>query len=248
MKRIICSVMIITLILLSGCSAGKRNTTKQSVTQPNTTQAVTTLSMSNSKSEKTKSLKITNKNKKVKKDKASKKKYKKYKDLPGYKEYISDRNEGSITSFCGMVPSIYDNKKARAYYKKNSRKAGNFLVTNYLDGICINKVINLKKWDGKISEKIDGSNVIKLGSNYSSCNGRFSDLKSFTCGKKIYSKYSKVFLPKTIKYIDNYNIASEEIRHSYIVDKDNPYYTDDGSVLYVFDKNDKKHEAHIYSF
>ena len=248
MKKTICITILIALVLLSSCSVSETNSTKQKVTEPNTTQAVTTLCMSNSKSEKTKSSKITNTNTKAKKDKTSKKKYKNYKDIPGYIEYISDRNEGRFTSFCGMVPSIYDNKKARSYYKKNIRKAGNFLVTNYLDGICINKVINRKKWDGKIPEKIDGLNVIKLGCNYSSCDGKYCDVKSFTCGKKIYSKYSEVFLPKSIKYIDNYNIASEEIRHCYVVDKDNPYYINDGDLLYAIDKNGRKHEAHIYSY
>ena len=238
--------MVIILVLLSSCSVSETNSTKPKVAEPNTTQAVTTLCMSNSKSEKTKSSKITNT--KAKKDKTSKKKYKNYKDIPGYKEYISDRNEGRFTSFCGMVPSIYDNKKARSYYKKNIRKAGNFLVTNYLDGICINKVINRKKWDGKIPEKIDGLNVIKLGCNYSSCDGKYCDVKSFTCGKKYILSILKFFLPKSIKYIDNYNIASEEIRHCYVVDKDNPYYINDGDLLYAIDKNGRKHEAHIYSY
>ena len=248
MKKTICITILIALVLLSSCSVSETNSTKQKVTEPNTTQAVTTLCMSNSKSEKTKSSKITNTNTKAKKDKTSKKKYKNYKDIPGYKEYISDRNKGEITSFCCMCSSLYLSEKARTYYKKNIRKAGNFLVTNYLDGICINKVINRKKWDGKIPEKIEGLPVIKLGSYYFYYERNVPEslnVLSFASEKKIYSHYSLVYLPKTIKYIDYQNLNISRIRHRYIVNKNNPYYkADDDGWLYVIDQKGKKLDAY----
>ena len=248
MKKTICITILIALVSLSGCSVSETNSTKQKVTEPNTTQAVTTLCMSNSKSEKTKSSKITNTNTKAKKDKTSKKKYKNYKDIPGYIEYISDRNKGEITSFCCMCSSLYLSEKARTYYKKNIRKAGNFLVTNYLDGICINKVINRKKWDGKIPEKIEGLPVIKLGSYYFYYERNVPEslnVLSFASEKKIYSHYSLVYLPKTIKYIDYQNLNISRIRHRYIVNKNNPYYkADDDGWLYVIDQKGKKLDAY----
>lgn len=248
MKKTICITILIALVLLSSCSVSETNSTKQKVVEPNTTQAVTTLCMSNSKSEKTKSSKITNTNTKAKKDKTSKKKYKNYKDIPGYIEYISDRNKGEITSFCCMCSSLYLSEKARTYYKKNIRKAGNFLVTNYLDGICINKVINRKKWDGKIPEKIEGLPVIKLGSYYFYYERNVPEslnVLSFASEKKIYSHYSLVYLPKTIKYIDYQNLNISRIRHRYIVNKNNPYYkADDDGWLYVIDQKGKKLDAY----
>lgn len=190
----------------------------------------------------------------------SSEKYKKlgkdYEKISGYEEYISDRDKGVITSFCGtnefVDPSPYKHnekqvfKKAREYYKKNSRKSGNFIITNYLDGICINRVIDLKNWDYKIPEKIEGLPVVKLGS--------YPD-KDDCLQPAIYlgleAKKETVYLPKTLKYIDF--ICLDWLWNSvfYSVDKQNPYYAnnstdyddylfaiEDGFVQYAYYNND----------
>lgn len=183
--------------------------------------------------------------------KTSSEKYKKlgkdYEKISGYDEYISDRDKGVITSFCGSE-AFFDSyftefntkqefKKAREYYKKNSRKSGNFIITNYLDGICINRVIDLKNWDYKIPEKIEGLPVVKLGS--------YPD-KDNVSKPAIYlgieAKKQTVHLPKTLKYIEFDCLDWLWNSVYYKIDKDNPYYANnyyannsDGDELYALE-------------
>ena len=192
--------------------------------------------------------------------KNSSEKYKKlgkdYEKIPGYYEYISDRNKGLITSFCGSDAFVDSSgtayntkqefKKAREYYRKNSRKSGNFIITNYLDGICINRVFDLKNWDYNIPEKIEGLPVVKLGS--------YPD-KNNILRPAIYlgieKKKQTVYLPKTLKYIDFDCLDWLWNSVFYSVDKDNPYYAnnstdgddylfaiEDGFVQYAYYNND----------
>lgn len=183
--------------------------------------------------------------------KSSSEKYKKlgkdYEKISGYEEYISDRDKGVFTSFCGLYE--YNDKqsikKAREYYKNNSRKSGNFIITNYLDGICINKVIDVKNWDYKIPEKIEGLPVIKLGSYFDKDN--FLQ-PAIYLGIEV--KKQTVYLPKTLKYIDFDCLDWLWNSVFYSVDKDNPYYAnssteyecffalEDGFVQYAYFNND----------
>ncbi|MBR2279945.1 MAG: hypothetical protein IJ903_03360 [Ruminococcus sp.] len=183
--------------------------------------------------------------------KKSSEKYKKlgkdYEKISGYEEYISDRDKGVFTSFCGLYE--YNDKqsikKAREYYKNNSRKSGNFIITNYLDGICINKVIDVKNWDYKIPEKIEGLPVIKLGSYFDKDN--FLQ-PAIYLGIEV--KKQTVYLPKTLKYIDFDCLDWLWNSVFYSVDKDNPYYAnssteyecffalEDGFVQYAYFNND----------
>ncbi len=183
--------------------------------------------------------------------KTSSEKYKKlgkdYEKISGYEEYISDRDKGVFTSFCGLYE--YNDKqsikKAREYYKNNSRKSGNFIITNYLDGICINKVIDVKNWDYKIPEKIEGLPVIKLGSYFDKDN--FLQ-PAIYLGIEV--KKQTVYLPKTLKYIDFDCLDWLWNSVFYSVDKDNPYYAnssteyecffalEDGFVQYAYFNND----------
>lgn len=154
-------------------------------------------------------------------------KYKKlgkdFENIAGYEEYISDRNKGNSTSFCGITSSLENSKKAREYYKKNSRQNGNFIITNYLDGICINKVVDFNSWDGKIPEKIDGLPVIKLGSCLDSHNQKDSAIPMDARDEP-----SKVIcLTKYIKYIDFDWINRYWARVNLTVAKSNTYYTTD---------------------
>lgn len=160
-----------------------------------------------------------------------------YKSIAGYKEYISDRDKGEVTSFCGMATILEKNNKARSYYKNNVRKSGNFLITNYLDGICINKVIDITKWDFKIPEQIEGLPVIKLGSylDNNDCFRPFASLVGVNV-KFVMDEggYKVVRLSKNVKYIEADNLFRYENYIIYSVDKENPYYGTDKELTELY--------------
>ncbi|MBQ5399115.1 MAG: hypothetical protein IIU14_06750 [Ruminococcus sp.] len=144
-----------------------------------------------------------------------------YKKLHGYDEYVSDRDKGAVTSFCGLPSSLGTSKNAREYYKNNVREVDGFLVTDYLYGICINRVLEPSKWNGKIPEKIEDKPVIKLGSFPDSNN--FAE--SFAHDDEEEFNNWEVYLPETVKYIDNSNLRSGYFfKLVFSVDKENPYY------------------------
>lgn len=160
-----------------------------------------------------------------------------YKSIEGYKEYISNKDKGRITSFCGMSTVLESNDKARSYYKNNVRKSGNFLITNYLDGICINKVIDITKWDFKIPEQIEGLPVIKLGSYLN--NNDYSRPFASLVGEKVnFAKdeggYKVVRLSKNVKYIEAVNLYRYENFIIYSVDKENKYYGTDKELQELY--------------
>jgi hypothetical protein len=167
-----------------------------------------------------------------------------FKAIPGYKEYVNDRNTGNITSFCGTVPSVSNNKKARAYYKKNVRQSGNYLITNYLDGICINKVVDIEKWDYKIPEQIEGLPVVKLG-----CWLDGDSIEPFVVIDQSSYSAKEVQLSKFVKYIDSENLDRYWLYIYYSVDKTNPYYTTDENLdaLYAIENGEKK-SAYNYDY
>lgn len=180
-----------------------------------------------------------------------------YMDEKGYNEYISDKENGEITSFCGTSPSIKDNKKAIEYYNENKRECNGFLITNYEDGICINQVLNSNSWDWTIPETLDGFPVVKIGccrKKYNFENISYYDVEPFfiydstlSGDGTVENKWGEpVHLPKTIKYID-YQCLNEDFTHiTYTVDKENPYYySDENDNLYAIE-NGKKYLANIY--
>ena len=155
---------------------------------------------------------------------------KSYESIPGYMDYISDRFQGDFTSFCG-TPGMSNNEKAKDFYRKNVRKSGNYLVTNYLDGICINKVIDMKKWDCKIPEQIEGLPVVKLGSWLDDENNE-QPYASIDFNK---SNGKPVRMSKTVKYIDRNNLDNGWVYiYYYPIDKDNPYYAADEDAIGMY--------------
>lgn len=168
--------------------------------------------------------------------------YSNYKKEYGYSAYISDRNSGDETPFCNTQTSLEISKKAISYYKKNSRKVDDYIITNYEDGICINRVIHPAWWDYKIPETIDGRPVVKLGC-YINEQG---EILPFLNVDEDSSLSFSVYIPKTIKYID-WKCFSPKIEYN--VDESNPYYYsnyDDEGVaggeigLYAINENGDK--------
>lgn len=163
--------------------------------------------------------------------------YSNYKNVLGYEAYVSDRDTGEITPFCGTFSSLYDDTDAISYYNSNCRECDGFLITNYEDGICINKALNLF-WGGvRIPETLDGSPVVKLGSYIGD-----SFVEPFAEGKLGSDIW--VTIPKTVKYIDETVLLTTSCL-IYSVDGENPYYeSDEAGNLYV-KQNGKKERAVI---
>ncbi len=176
--------------------------------------------------------------------------YSNYKNEYGYSAYISDRNSGDETSFCKTQTSLEKSEKAVSFYENNNRQFNDFIITNYEDGICINRVLNPAWWDGKIPETIDGKPVVKLGC-YMNEQG---EVVPFVNINNDSSTGLSVFLPKTVKYIDEKCFST---KIEYNVDKDNPYYfsnydepVDDENIdeegLYAINNKGEKIFVYVY--
>lgn len=99
-------------------------------------------------------------------------------------------------------------KTARKKYKKSCKIAGDFLVSKYKEGLCINKYLGKEgtnnnnsklKINIKIPELIDGKKVLKIG-----CYLKKEKHYYCTCGpfSNIFAYESlNVFIPKTVKCI-----------------------------------------------
>ena len=106
-------------------------------------------------------------------------------------------------------------------------------------------MIDVKNWDYKIPEKIEGLPVIKLGSYFDKDN--FLQ-PAIYLGIEV--KKQTVYLPKTLKYIDFDCLDWLWNSVFYSVDKDHPYYAnssteyecffalEDGFVQYAYFNND----------
>lgn len=71
-----------------------------------------------------------------------KKDYSNYKNEEGYKEYISYVGKGLKYAPNFDIPnSINESEEALKYYNNNVRQYGDFLITNFMDGICINDYV-----------------------------------------------------------------------------------------------------------
>lgn len=163
--------------------------------------------------------------------------YSNYKNEEGYQEYISDSNTGyEDVPYYYVCDSMTESELARKYFKKNSRRVGDFLITDYMDGVCINKYCGFLFGDDLIiPEKIDGKPVVKLGGYFE------SGIESEDGYKEIIGAFGgnasvTIHIPSTVKIITQEAISSgwgmiadeDKYRYVYIigfdVDKDNPYY------------------------
>ena len=163
----------------------------------------------------------------------------KYTDIIGYDEYISDYNTGySGMNYYGINSSMESSLKAIDYYRSDSRIFGDYIVTDYLNGICINKYLG-NNTVVNIPTVIDGKKVIKIGS-YLRNNNSNEDIDSPFAG----IKNCVLNIPPTVKYIEEKSLlsfkgyVSDDIKKysPYIVeinvDSDNPFYSCKDGVLY----------------
>lgn len=181
------------------------------------------------------------------------------KDDQAYNAFPSETMEDWVECISNSVDFEAVETKLYKKIKASYRTVGDYTVSDYKDGVCINKLKFSKKQYKEglntitIPEKIDGKKVVKLGeyivnesyleyeSNYTSK----GFLTEFTDGYNI-----KLVIPKTVKYISanalkNINDYIEEddyfYSYGYIcdieVDKANPYYTSESGVMYSKDKS-----------
>ena len=178
-----------------------------------------------------------------------------YKDLPGYEAYISDRNAGyeQASYYCGYnaIEGYEDDEEsseARKYYKRNARRCGDYLITDYEDGICINRYYGTFN-EIKIPEELAGKPVVKLGAYLET--GKNVDIPDECEAVSAFSgiRDCTLYIPATVKYISSdtlweylgYINSEETIGDSphisqIYVDEDNPYYYSENGNLFTKDK------------
>jgi hypothetical protein len=157
-----------------------------------------------------------------------------------YEEYISDCNNGydDVPYYC-VEDSMINSDKAQEYYKYNNRRIGDFLITDYLNGVCVNRYFGDSSYKTiSIPESIDGKPVVKIG--------------TYLEGEKVIGAFGgntlvNIELPSSVKVISSVAIMSarwmipEDSRDEYVdisgftVDENNNYYATDNGSLYTKD-------------
>ena len=174
-----------------------------------------------------------------------------YMDIEGYNEYISDGNTGyDDVPFYNCNEAMIESIEAREYYSNNKRRCGDYLITNYEDGVCINKYF--KPWffelfpDHSITipDELDGLPVVKIGGYPVEDENTGVNMVSAFGGLNEYT----LIIPSTVKYIGSSclwtctGIGSEDgeddntLPGKIVVDSNNKYYTSVDGALYTKDK------------
>lgn len=165
--------------------------------------------------------------------------YANYKNEEGYAEYISYADKGSkYASYYAIPMAIDENEKARRYYENNIRQCGDFMVTNYLDGICVNDYVGEIDDDSTgivIPETLDGKPVIAIGSviiDDPYLSPEPYEVQDYWGWEEEYwpAFYgTDIVMPATIKYLTSL------YTNSIVVDENNPYYASENGSLYTKD-------------
>lgn len=163
-----------------------------------------------------------------------------------YKQYISDKTSGyKDLNYFNTEDAMNKSKEARAYFNSNKRRVGDYLITDYEDGVCINQYCGSNKTDDTITipAALDGKSVIRLG-GYIKSNEDYNVIGAFAGNFDVTLK-----IPETVKYISSYALLNssgmipEESRNDYVsinaieVDGNNPYYASKNGALYSKDLN-----------
>lgn len=168
-----------------------------------------------------------------------------YKNENGYKEYISDSNSGyKDVPYYNVSDSMNNSKAAREYYKNNCRRVFDYLITDYEDGVCINRFFGTQDSYGTITipETIDGKPVVKLGGY----------IEGFDMSQNVIGAFGgyvwvNLKIPSSVKVIsaeaimNSKGMIPEDSRYmfvdvfEFIVDENNPYYASKNGSLYTKD-------------
>ena len=155
-----------------------------------------------------------------------------FSNIPYY--YYSDGCGNILNNYSLLVPDV--DEKIEEYISK-MYKSGDFLVSDYNGGICINRYVGNEK-DVVIPEKIDGKNVIKIGLYFE----RSWDDTSDGIDGSIYFQRNafyetgvkSIYLPSGLKEIVMYSfyISEKNSLKSIKVSKENPYYLSVNGILF----------------
>lgn len=169
--------------------------------------------------------------------------YSNYKSEKGYTDYISTSTSGCEDLNTFGIDCNLESKKAQEYYNNNVRECDDFLITNYLDGICINRYVGFGK-TVEIPETLDGKPVIMLGDFI--CDEKYNGRTVF------YGAFGgiddcKIKIPSTVKYISCkclriFSGMVDDISEKYgnnfqsiEIDDNNPYYFSENNTIYSKD-------------
>lgn len=193
--------------------------------------------------------------------------YSNYINTNGYNEYISVENSGcEDVPYFGIENAILSDIKAKNYYNNNCRKCGSYLITNFKEGICINRYLGISK-NINIPSELDGKPVIMLGEFISNERDEaYAEDEAISYGAFGGVKDCKIHIPSTVKYISrsvfmlSYGIVAdldEKYRNSFYeitVDRDNPFYCAENNCIFSKDKktllyvNDDEYDKYeVYS-
>lgn len=175
-----------------------------------------------------------------------------YKSLEGYEEYISDSDKGyEDLPFFNVVDSMEESEEAREYFIANSRQCGDYIITDYEDGVCINKYTrfiwnSLDEITINIPETLAGKPVVKIGGYLKYDDIGYGEEEIVVCAFGGFRNCT-LNLPKTLKVItkdsirDYIGMIPEDTRDNYVeiqeinVDENNPYYSSKDGELYSKD-------------
>ena len=133
--------------------------------------------------------------------------------------------------------SVSEEDKKTEEYMDKIYEADNFWVSDYENGICINRYVGNEK-DVVIPEKINGKNVIKIGQYFERSWDDAAD--GISCSKYIFknafygTEIESVFLPGTVKEIvsDTFCDSNDKCLKKINVSKENPYYLSVNGILF----------------
>lgn len=174
-----------------------------------------------------------------------------FKNEEGYKEYISDNSSGyKDVPYYDCNEAMDESLKAIEFYKNNNRRCGDYIITNYEDGVCINRYVGFKpQLEGavlEIPETLESKPVVKIGCYPENINAK-DTLDITSLGAFAGCTGYTLKIPSTVKYIGSRaflyysGIIPEDRRDDFTfvnsieVDKDNKYYASQDGVLYTKD-------------
>ncbi len=169
--------------------------------------------------------------------------YSNYKNQIGYKEYINIEKSNKSVPYFGFYIDI-ENNNLRQYLENNMRRCCDYLITNYLDGICINRYVGSDNVIN-IPETLEGKPVIMLGEFVAETD---EDGDSLCAGAFGGIDYCRLSISKNVKYIayhvfyDHYfnecdfDAEYGNLYASIEIDRDNPYYVSEEKCIYSKDK------------
>lgn len=133
--------------------------------------------------------------------------------------------------------SVSEEDKKTEEYMDKIYEADNFWVSDYKNGICINRYVGNEK-DVVIPEKIDGKNVIKIGLYFERS---WDDTADGIDGSIYFQRNAfyetgvkSIYLPSGLKEIVMYSfyISEKNSLKSIKVSKENPYYLSVNGILF----------------